>query len=976
MRMIIRSWALRPSMVSRPALQALRRTQRRWLTTDSGETKEVSFWIANVCPVKYGHWDVMWFLRSSSLRNRISQLEGNRGEIMQEVIKRLQKMGPEAEGMAGTVVDHVKILPRLEEGGILVRIRMVERAEKETVDACLSDIRGSLSNSVRNLFNGRAEVHDVLGRPYLTDLPILRSQRLKVEVEGHGGNTQNPTVDALYARLRSFGKLKGLSIVGSPTPQKTSFTAYFADVNQACSASVCLHRAVLPAVTKEGANSAGYHIMVMAYDPIIRLNLIKAFFKQNSRVIMPTLLTASAVITYTIFEPVRVLFVERHLASFGSHATDFFGSARDLMRNTAGILGLDSVLSGTCDRDGDDKNRTHSPASNEVLPYQRETLNEISELLNSGDKAAILVLSGPRGTGKSATANRMVRDRSKALLIHCPTQDKTTTLNGLNATSGAATEGLGGEKDRQQRAEQLFDLHILRSLIKDTGMRPSLLWLSTLQGYVEKILQASTGIKASFASTAQTQTADCLKVTTFALQGFGKTYFTTNRYIEQAYQSKKPHALHDDNVADEHEELKNVNDKQFAAENGPQTSVRLGTAALRNLRGRILPWSTTAAKDKPVVIIEGFNTTFITEANWYARMLALWAVELVEADIAHVIFVTDNNAGDMARSTVMTVASPAIMKKTRSITMQDAPEGQAIALIERLSGRILTDSERTRVTDTVGGRLSDLFGLGRLLSNAGTSATVDACVDRLVEDRVDVLRRRGFGLGGTESHSSAAAATGDADGGRRWNRLDFLAVVDKLVAAKDGRVSYDDVLMTVFRGKTEQELRSIATSAFVDIDSDENYGRTGSSGKGDAMLQAESPLYLAAMRSMMEDRWIMYPLRLLQLSSKKSKHEATVRKCEEELLTLTQIEAGSVPSGGIVAWSLRVLTLGLIDNDRATRRDRRGLQLRRAYVAEELRKAQEAYVAVGREMEAMRQWQAKETDRRARARQSQGHLGH
>lgn len=813
----------------------------------------LNLWVGKVSAVKFGRFDLLWQLRSLWAQKKCNELLRKKDEVFDN----------EAFSKEQAVVD--QILPRLEEGGLLLKLRVQEhglpKAASEGSDGadgsavhCATSKEQLLCEAVQQClkqsFGHTATVQVVRGEPFLNDLPLNRSARLRVDIEGQGSGLVTPTVDSVYKHLRQFGRLKDLQQVagaGAASATKASFHATFENSGDASSALVCLHRGLLWQAPAGG----GTQHLALWFDPVLHVNLVKQYFDKNSKFILVALLAVSAVIIYAVFEPIRVFFVETHLNKLDNRIVKAtLDSAKGWIFSTGKLIGLHTETSA----------EEGQAASNTLKAWRdNKVLDEVEGLLNE-NTSCIVVLSGPPGSGKSDLVLHLMQNRSKGLFIRCP---------AYRPSASARMDAEGGD---------LFDLQILRCLIKDVGIFPSLLWVSSLQGHMEKVLQASIGLKASFASSAQTQAAEVLKVTAFALQGFAKMYLSGHRFFSRE-----------------------------------RTTHQLSEGAS--------PGSEQAAEvaEKPVVVIEGYTSTFVAKAPWFASLLEEWAANVVQDGTAHIVIVTDTNTGTSTLSALKNTQSSLAATQLRLLRMEDAPKQQVVETIEQTCGVALDDATASRVHSVLGGRLHDVASLCHKVKQSKLS--VCEALEQLIGERVEELRTRALALGATDESSL------------QWSRLQFFTLMERLVASPEAALAYDESLLNVFGGLEEKALRSIAANDYVVLS-----GQAGST-----FIQPGSGLYMEAMKRIVSEKRTSYPLRIARAKADLATLQSQVDAWEKELQCLNQF---NVPAYAVLGF----LSMGLLGNGSADQRS--------TLIKDKLAAATASQVNIEREISEMKKWLA------------------
>ncbi|KAI8641214.1 RNA12 protein-domain-containing protein [Parasitella parasitica] len=138
----------------------------------------------------------------------------------------------------------------------------------------------------------------VKGSPFMEDM-IARypTNRLRIEFQGEAVN-----VERLYQHLRPYGRVFDIALYPNPIVAKDPARyaiAQFTRVRHATSARNCLH---------------GHYIdgtrLNMLYEKQLRTNVVKDWLVNHPRITIPVLAAVFAGITYAVFDPIRVFFIE------------------------------------------------------------------------------------------------------------------------------------------------------------------------------------------------------------------------------------------------------------------------------------------------------------------------------------------------------------------------------------------------------------------------------------------------------------------------------------------------------------------------------------------------------------------------------------------------------------------------------------------------------------------------------------------
>ncbi|THH22364.1 hypothetical protein EUX98_g8222 [Antrodiella citrinella] len=273
-----------------------------------------------------------------------------------------------------------------------------------------------------------------------------------------------------------------------------------------------------------------------------------------------------------------------------------------------------------------------------------------------------------------------------------------------------------------------------------------------------------------------------------------------------------------------------------------------------------------AIEAMPVVVLRNFETKGGAEQREVLmNVLSQWAATLAENQIAHVIVVSDNREN----SKLLARALPS--KPLNLVALSDADNASALSFVKQKLHDVDVDVEFTKqqvsYVERLGGRASDLESL---VHKVRSGQKVEDAVEDIVYRGVSELRKNAFG--------------DDAEDAKNlpWTR-DQAWILMKLLANKS-EVPYHDVLMDYpFKGD-ESPLRSMEHAELISIVT--HNGRPSS-------IRPGKPVYKFVFERLVKDpvfqatQDISYNLKLIAAA------DATIKACEQELLVLKDVEAGT-----------------------------------------------------------------------------------
>ncbi|KAG8984608.1 mitochondrial escape protein 2, partial [Tulasnella sp. 427] len=295
---------------------------------------------------------------------------------------------------------------------------------------------------------------------------------------------------------------------------------------------------------------------------------------------------------------------------------------------------------------------------------------------------------------------------------------------------------------------------------------------------------------------------------------------------------------------------------------------------------RILDESVNAL---PVVILSNFAAKNAGKKEDLLDVVAGWAASLVENKIAHVIVISDG------RENMRRLAKALPSKPLLSISLGDADPATAMAFVRSKISALgpaqgLTPEDEAWI-EKLGGRASDLDTLIHKVQNG---LNVRDAVQTIVAQGVGELRKAAFG--------------DDVDDAKDlpWKPEQAWSVLKAL--AKHDELSYAEVLLEFpFKGD-EAALRAMEHAELISINATDGLPISIKPGK---------PIYRYVFQRLVNDNIFRAVQDIAYNNKAIAAEEATIKKCEEELLTLKTIglDVGGSVFGGTGATGSRATYL-------------------------------------------------------------------
>lgn len=278
-------------------------------------------------------------------------------------------------------------------------------------------------------------------------------------------------------------------------------------------------------------------------------------------------------------------------------------------------------------------------------------------------------------------------------------------------------------------------------------------------------------------------------------------------------------------------------------------------------------------------------------ANGYFR-----AARLTTANIAHVVFLTNDVSYSKSLSKALpdrvfhqiplSDCSPQVAKKYvlrhLDADVADDPEPKDGSEKE-IPSQTRTDlGELDTCINLLGGRLTDLEFLARRIK---TGETPNKAVHEMIDQSAsEILKMYIFGIADEE--------------GKKWSPEQAWHLIKDL--AQHESLRYNEVLLLdVFKSGGEKTIRALEQAELITIVSSPS-GRP-------SLIKPGKPVYHPAFKRLTEDRVLKSRLDLAILDQLVKVENATIDKCETELLRLSEIEGRPALLAGRVQYLMQKL---------------------------------------------------------------------
>ncbi|TPX09964.1 uncharacterized protein E0L32_008811 [Thyridium curvatum] len=697
-----------------------------------------------------------------------------------------------------------EIVPRLKDGGAFVKFN-------HPADVTAAEIESNLSQRLREKplkpwfspFRG-VQAGLVNGVPWLEDLYRFPKSRVKVEfVPSEPGNDAvELSQEGLYSMFRKYGMIG--EIISQPFDSKAVPRYAYLDfvlVRDAIMARNCMHGFVVPESLGGGKNGTKLRL---SYEQRVKPHHIWEWLTSHPRIVIPIIAALLATVTVAIFDPIREFFIKAHVQH--SFRLNNYRVYRWFKKQTSDILAFA-------------RRKGEAAGLNALWTHRKDIIDSVQAwLLETTD--TFIVVQGPRGSGKKELiVDQALKGRHNVLVIDCK---PIVEARGESGT--------------------------IKNLAQAVGYRPIFSWANNLSSMIDLAVQSTTGVKAGFSETLESQISKILQTTAVAL---------TDLALSSRKKDDKDAGMSGDAYLEAHPER------------------------------------------RPVIVIDNFLHKNEETSLVYDKITD-WAATLVTNNIAHVIFLTNDSSYSKSlskslpdrvfRQVALGDLSPAVAKKyvlshLDGLDKEELAKAQAEGDEAEEEGAAekqlpLRTPEQRRsdlrelddCIDTLGGRLTDLEFLARRLK---TGQTPKRAVAEIVEQSSSEIIKMFLLIGNRSAGGSGAD--------RKWSPEQAWYLIKELADKESLR--YNEVLLSnTFASSTtaaaadgELALESLANAELISIRSHRGRPMTIGAGK---------PVYQAAFGQLRGDAVLRARMELALLAELAKVEAKTIDKAEAELALL------------------------------------------------------------------------------------------
>lgn len=464
--------------------------------------------------------------------------------------------------------------------------------------------------------------------------------------------------------------------------------------------------------------------------------------------------------------------------------------------------------------------------------FKRQTSDILSFRKRKGDRAGLNALVTHRKDLIESIQNGLLESAATFVVVHGP--------RGSGKKELILDQVLEGRKDVlvldcKPIVEARGEAATIRKLAFQVGFRPVFSWTNNISSLVDLAIQGTTGVKASFSENLESQIVKILQTTASALKEVS---------LASKKKSDKDAALSEDAYLEAHPER------------------------------------------RAVVVIDSFLHKGDEMGVIYEK-IADWAAALVQSNVAHVVFLTNDTSFSkpLAKSLPDRVfhqvtlgdLSPSVAKHfvvsqlgpDEDTTKKDDKDKPEPAASEKQHRKDL--QELDECIDALGGRLTDLQVLTRRLK---IGQSPKKAVSEIIEQSAsEILRMFLF---------NKNAGTGE----KKWSTEQAWYLI-KEIADKES-LRYNEVLITdTFSSSStpgasngESALESLANAELITIKSAHGRPQT---------IRAGKPVYQAAFNRLLRDPVVRARMELALLKELAGVEAKGIDKVEQELSLLASL---------------------------------------------------------------------------------------
>jgi hypothetical protein len=545
----------------------------------------------------------------------------------------------------------------------------------------------------------------------------------------------------------------------------------------------------------------------MSYEKRIKSHSIWNWLTSHPRIVVPVIAALIAGISVIVFDPMRQFFVKLHI----QHSLHFTSSRI--------YKWFKSQTDGFTFGRKTDKNE----GLNTVWKHRRDLIDELRGWLD-GSSDTFIVVTGPKGSGKAEMVmDQGLEGRKNVLMIDC------RPIVEARGESGT-----------------------IKRLATAVGYRPVFSWANSMSSMIDLAVQSTTGVKAGFSETLESQLNKILHITAASLK-----------------------------------------DVAMSGRSSKDSDAKLSEDAFLEAH----------PERRPVVVIDNFLHKNEEKSIVYDK-IAEWAASIVQNNVAHVIFLTRDSSfakpltkalpdrvfrtlslGDLDPEVARNFVLGRLDEYQRSDAKEAKNSDESKELVTRAQALTPDLSELDECISILGGRLTDLEFFSRRLRTG--QAPKQALTEIVDENATDIVKM--FLLG----------KTGDTE--KKWSTQQAWHLVKAL--AKNPNLRYNQVLLSpTFASSTtasaadgEAALEGLNNAELISVKFHKGRPQTITAGK---------PLHQAAFRVLQRDRVLRAKMDLAVLTETTKTESKSIASVENELALLGSLPKQTSESAGRISYLL------------------------------------------------------------------------
>ncbi|EGG02361.1 uncharacterized protein MELLADRAFT_91482 [Melampsora larici-populina 98AG31] len=506
----------------------------------------------------------------------------------------------------------------------------------------------------------RREVYPVKGVPWLEDMDQFPSRTIQVEVEG----TEKFTQESLWHLIRPFGRIKSIELSTAKEPSLKVARVTLESVRAATVVRNCLHGYR----TQEGTS------LRVSYVPSIKAHAVRSWLSSHPKIVLPVLVLLLGGVSYAFFDPIRTFFIKSHIS--GALDVHQYQIVNWLEKETRTRFSFFTPAN---------EGQSEDASGASVVEVERnEALDKLRGWI-SGLPETFVVISGPKGSGKGALVEELIRPRKNVLVIDCEKVCKDAS------------------SERRRVA----------NLAKEVGYFPYFTFLGSINHLIDLGSVGLIGQKAGFESSSDTeirQLSSCVNT----MQILDLVEVALAKVSEEV--SKQIKTTLNTPPGD-------------SAEVSVQEKTDFATRTAELHRGY---------SNVPVVVLKGFCTGQANNDDYLWDGLAEWASRLTEKKIAHVVFTSENVGVGKPLSKALS------SRPMNLIHLTDANPDSALQYIARQMAR---PDDRAMILNPIngpciaklGGRLTEL---DKLIEKIKAGVQLEVAVEEIVMRSVMEIKKK------------------------------------------------------------------------------------------------------------------------------------------------------------------------------------------------------------------------------------------